>query len=205
MPFFRRDVVPEVVYDAFNYVFKFIYVCLPASHYYKLLLLIFWCCGWCITFYSNNLYHGFLVSFHQCVLFFVHSVGFSLIFSLCYRVLLLVSCFLFWCFNCPVGMDIPNGDLLAPNFILPRQGLVVNLNQAHVQQQLALFERMIVAMIIDRKNIPVHRLQHIINANWLLLGEVFVRSKHRNFFILEFSDAEDMNFMLANGPWTVQN
>lgn len=82
---------------------------------------------------------------------------------------------------------------------------MVNLNPVLMQQQNALFARIAVAVIIDRKNIPVHRLQHIINANWLLLGEVTVRSKHRNFFILEFSELEDMHFMLANGPWTVQN
>lgn len=135
----------------------------------------------------------------------MHTSGIFLVISLCYGVLVLVACFLFWIFDCPLGMDIPDGDLLAPNFIFPRQGPVLNLSQAHVQQRNALFTRVVVAVVIDRKNIPTHCVQHIINANWLLSGEVTVHSKHRNFFILEFSEVEDMNFMLSSGPWKVQS
>lgn len=156
-------------------------------------------------FFGKNPSESVLVAFHLCVLKTVYSSGILIFLSLCYCTCILLSMFFLWLFDLPLGMEIPDGDLMAPDFLLPRQGPVVNLNPVYMQQQEALFARMVVAVIIDRKNIPAHRLQHIINTNWLLLGEVTIRSKHRNFFILEFSEVEDMEFMLANGPWTVQN
>ncbi|KAF7823812.1 reverse transcriptase [Senna tora] len=68
-----------------------------------------------------------------------------------------------------------------PKFALPRQALV------------------------DWKDMPMFRLQFIINHNWLLQGKVTVKAKHNNFFILEFANTQDKQFMLENGPWTVQN
>ncbi|KAF7841292.1 uncharacterized protein G2W53_003590 [Senna tora] len=88
---------------------------------------------------------------------------------------------------------------------LPRQGPVVNFNLDIVKKRTTLWSKRVIAALVDWKDMPKFRLQFILNNNWFLQGQVTVKAKYNNFFILEFSNAQDKQFMLGNGPWTVQN
>ncbi|KAF7841214.1 uncharacterized protein G2W53_003512 [Senna tora] len=92
-----------------------------------------------------------------------------------------------------------------PKFALPRQGHLMNFNQEILKDRAMLWSKRVIAALVDWKDMPMFRLQFIINDNWLLQGKVTVKAKHNNFFILEFSNTQDKQFMLENGPWTVQN
>lgn len=158
-----------------------------------------------MVFYGNNLPLGLVLSFDICFRRFAYCLGVYFVLSLSYHVLVCLAAFLFWLFDFSVLMEFPRGDFFALNFVLPCQGLVLNVHPNFMQHRLNVFSRMVVAVVIDQRNMRIHKLQHIINANWLLMGNVTVRYKYINFFILEFSETSDMFFMLSNGPWVVQN
>ncbi|KAF7823846.1 DUF4283 domain-containing protein/zf-CCHC_4 domain-containing protein [Senna tora] len=92
-----------------------------------------------------------------------------------------------------------------PKFALPRQGHLMNFNQEILNDKAMVWSKRVIAALVDWKDMPMFRLQFIINNNWLLQGKVIVKAKHNNFFILEFANTQDKQFMLENGPWTVQN
>lgn len=205
MFFLHRCAVPDVITVFFKPLLVHIYSLPPSFSCRFLVLIIAWWVGWCLAFYGNNLVFGLLFLLLFCVRKLVLVFSYFLVLSLFYHLVVFVAVWCNWFLDYPLGMDFPARDFMVPDFFLPRQGPVVYLNPALVQQRNALFSRMVVVVVVDTKNMPVHRLQHIIDANWILLGDVTVRSKHHNFFLLEFSEVEDMEFMLANGPWSVQN
>ncbi|KAF7826255.1 Zinc knuckle CX2CX4HX4C [Senna tora] len=92
-----------------------------------------------------------------------------------------------------------------PKFALPRQGHLMNFNQEILKDKAMVWSKRVIAAPVDWKDMPMFRLQFIINHNWLLQGKVTVKAKHNNFFILDFANTQDKQFMLENGPWTVQN
>ncbi|KAF7831016.1 Pyruvate carboxyltransferase [Senna tora] len=93
----------------------------------------------------------------------------------------------------------------APQYIFPRQGPLLDLKDQFVAVQRSLWANRVIAALIDAKDMPIFRLQAIIDNNWKLLGNVHVRAKVRNFFILEFETIPDRIFMLTKGPWAIQN
>ncbi|KAF7821686.1 hypothetical protein G2W53_027141 [Senna tora] len=92
-----------------------------------------------------------------------------------------------------------------PRASLPRQGPIINFNRNIIEERTTIWSKRIIAALIDWKDMPQFRLQFILNNNWFLQGKVTVKAKHKNFFILEFLNAQDKQFMLENGSWTVQN
>ncbi|KAF7834726.1 uncharacterized protein G2W53_009585 [Senna tora] len=92
-----------------------------------------------------------------------------------------------------------------PEYLFPRRGPVLNLDQSYVDYRRALWSKRAIAAFVDWREIPAFRLQAIINSQWKLQGSVTVKSKIRNFYILEFEDIQDWTFMIMNGPWAVQN
>ncbi|KAF7835873.1 uncharacterized protein G2W53_010732 [Senna tora] len=92
----------------------------------------------------------------------------------------------------------------APQYLLPRQGPVLELQDDYIAYRRARWSRKVVATLVDRKDMPIFHLQAIIDGNWNLQDHVLVKSKHNKSYILELANAENQQFMLSNGPWAVQ-
>ncbi|KAF7821098.1 reverse transcriptase [Senna tora] len=92
----------------------------------------------------------------------------------------------------------------APAYIFPRQDPLLKLNDQFLLVRRSLWEKKVMAALIDGKDTPIHRLQTIINGNLKLQGNIRVCAKVCNFFIMEFETIVDKVFMLVNGPWAVQ-
>ncbi|KAF7824377.1 reverse transcriptase [Senna tora] len=93
----------------------------------------------------------------------------------------------------------------APEYTFPRRAPVFNMNQNYVNYKRSQWSRRAIAALVDWREIPDFRLQHIINSHWKLQGQVTVISQIRNFYILEFDNEQDWSFMLLNGPWLIKN
>ncbi|KAF7825122.1 Zinc knuckle CX2CX4HX4C [Senna tora] len=87
-----------------------------------------------------------------------------------------------------------------PEYSFPRKAPVINMNQHYVHLKRAQWSKRAIAALVDWREIPDFRLQHIINSQWKLQGSVTVIAQVRNFYILDFQNEEDWSFMLLNGP-----
>lgn len=87
---------------------------------------------------------------------------------------------------------------------IPRQGPILRLNRTFLEDTVVGWCNRALAVLIDSKSMPIYRPQIIIETNWLLQDEVRVITKYANFYVLEFDNLEDLEFMTSNGPWTVQ-
>ncbi|KAF7821770.1 Pyruvate carboxyltransferase [Senna tora] len=94
---------------------------------------------------------------------------------------------------------------MLPCFWCISKGPVLEVADNYWVIQRAMWSRRVIAAIIDKNDMPDFRLQAIINSQWKLQGQVLVRAKVNNFFVLELSNEDDRLFMLTNGPWAVQN
>ncbi|KAF7808425.1 reverse transcriptase [Senna tora] len=93
----------------------------------------------------------------------------------------------------------------APEYTFPRRAPIFNMNQHYAHFKRAQWSKRAIVALVDWREIPDFRLQHIINSQWKLQGFVTVKAQVRNFYILDFQNEEDWSFMLLNGPWMVKN
>ncbi|KAF7811747.1 cysteine desulfurase mitochondrial-like [Senna tora] len=92
----------------------------------------------------------------------------------------------------------------APQFVLPRQGPILEMQDDYIAYRRMMWSRKVVATLVDWKDMPIFRLQAIIDGIWNLQDHVLIKSKYNNTFILEFANDDEKDFMLSNGPWAVQ-
>lgn len=199
---------------------------LSSQNYYKwlqfgvayLVGIYFYWISWLLTFLSiysilwlHSLYTSclFLNSF---VLAFVSNLlqplVFLLLFSLSTNCLIIaarVCCFMA---DLPPLQGVPVLGIFAPprqgQPFVARQGPVMKVNHAYFNCLREDFSNKLIARMVDDKPLPPYRLQYVIQANWKLQGNIYVRSKYRQYYVLEFENVDDLEYVLANGPWVVQ-
>lgn len=81
----------------------------------------------------------------------------------------------------------------------------MNINQAYVNFQREAFSNKLIVRMVDDKPLPPHRLQHVLDANWKLRGNVYVRSKFDQYYVLDFVNMDDLYYILSKGPWVIQS
>lgn len=98
--------------------------------------------------------------------------------------------------------DSTDGD---PDFVIPRQGPRLFFDEEFTAMQRINWQSTLVGALIDKKPIPSTHMHELIQKAWSLQGAVQVRGKAGPNYIFEFTNAEDMQFMIDEGPWAVQN
>lgn len=82
--------------------------------------------------------------------------------------------------------------------------LVVEFNHQFIDMNRAYWNCSLVAVLIDRRQFSVRRLQAIINTFWRLQGLVTVVGRDDNRYVLHFARLDDLIFIYTNAPWSVQ-
>ncbi|KAF7838845.1 Pyruvate carboxyltransferase [Senna tora] len=80
---------------------------------------------------------------------------------------------------------------------VPRSEIIVEQRQ--------FWQNCLVAVLIDDGHVKEEQLAGSINKYWLMQDQVRVVGRKKNTFVLEFNNPFDMNFMVEEGPWEVQN
>lgn len=100
------------------------------------------------------------------------------------------------------GFDSSDGE---PDFVIPRQGPHLFFDTESIAFLRINWKSTLVGALIDNKPIPSNRMQDTIQKAWKLQGNVTVRGKSKSNYVFEFENVEDMQCLIDEGPWAVQN
>lgn len=62
-----------------------------------------------------------------------------------------------------------------------------------------------IASLIDVHRFSVNRLNRRLHALWMLRSSFFVEGQIGNFYIIRFNHVLDRDYVVNNGPWSVDN
>ncbi|KAF7815044.1 uncharacterized protein G2W53_029013 [Senna tora] len=92
-----------------------------------------------------------------------------------------------------------------PDFVIPRQGPGVTIDPEIINKQRQFWQHCLVGVLYDEGPVQDFHMQASINEYWHLQNPVRVVGRKKNIFMFEFDNVFDKNFMVQEGPWTVQN
>ncbi|KAF7841825.1 reverse transcriptase [Senna tora] len=97
-----------------------------------------------------------------------------------------------------------SGDL-EPDFIIPRQGPVLEFSAPYINMQRDFWRNCLIDVLVDDNMVKASRLQNIINRVWNLQHPVRVVGRSKNVFAFEFGCDLDKEIIHHEGPWAIQN
>ncbi|KAF7807377.1 Pyruvate carboxyltransferase [Senna tora] len=97
-----------------------------------------------------------------------------------------------------------SGDL-EPDFIIPRQGPVLEFSASYINMQRDFWRNCLIGVLVDDNMVKASRLQNIINRVWNLQHPVRVVGRSKNVFAFEFGCDLDKEIIHHEGPWAIQN